>query len=656
MNHPDWFQAFRIKRLPLLAWIAIVGSLFITSLVFAQSPGWVILKGVNTQNFPNLSFEFEAYHPDGQFITGLETGDILVKENDLPVRINSQEMLEPGAQLILAWNYSPELTNRFAGLSRYQAVQQAIIGWVQNLPPSRNDLLSIAGNTGLELIRSQDPGEWVSTLQTAAPDLLRQKADLASLTRAIDLSTDPGPGQIRKNVILYITPLLPAANLEALPNLAERAAAQNVKVYVWLVGSASTPTSSAEGYNALLNLAQATGGELFLFTGQETLPDIEPMIDPLRYEYRVNYTSQVTAGGVQNLSLEIDQPDGRITSESLPFELNVQPPLPIFLAPPPAIQRTWSLPANDQNSVLLPESILLKIVVEFPDGYIRPIAASRLYVDEVLAWENTAEPFDSFEWDISGLIESGQHRLRVEVQDSQGLTASTIETPVEVSVEVRKQGLFAQIMGNENLLIYLAITASGLILVLALTMTGRKLHWFDRSRAARQKDPVTQPVTTPVERKPRKQPVPIDRPTWPRQATASLSAPAWLVRLPENGESFSAINSAQSPAAPAAAVSIPINRREITLGRDPRQAVCFIDSSSVSELHARILHSSDGGYILSDAGSVAGTWVNYAPVSSQGVRLEHGDLIQLGRVSFRFELSTPPQPVKPVVHSPQDKA
>ncbi len=40
---------------------------------------------------------------------------------------------------------------------------------------------------------------------------------------------------------------------------------------------------------------------------------------------------------------------------------------------------------------------------------------------------------------------------------------------------------------------------------------------------------------------------------------------------------------------------------------------------------------------MADVNSAAGTWLNYAPISSRGAHLEHGDVLQFGRASFRFE-------------------
>ena len=88
----------------------------------------------------------------------------------------------------------------------------------------------------------------------------------------------------------------------------------------------------------------------------------------------------------------------------------------------------------------------------------------------------------------------------------------------------------------------------------------------------------------------------------------------------------------------------------MTFGGDAAQVTNVLDDPSVSPKHSRLLYD-DGAFIISDIQSVAGTWVNYTPVSSMGVQLEHGDLIHIGRIAFRFELSVPPEQKKPRVIS-----
>jgi hypothetical protein len=103
---------------------------------------------------------------------------------------------------------------------------------------------------------------------------------------------------------------------------------------------------------------------------------------------------------------------------------------------------------------------------------------------------------------------------------------------------------------------------------------------------------------------------------------------AYLVRLKDDG-------------VPITAPPIPITVNEITFGSDPIQSSYILDDPSVSPLHAR-LREEGGEYFLSDEKSVAGTWVNFEQVFSPR-RLQHGDMLQFGRMSYRFMLKNPPE-------------
>jgi predicted component of type VI protein secretion system len=52
---------------------------------------------------------------------------------------------------------------------------------------------------------------------------------------------------------------------------------------------------------------------------------------------------------------------------------------------------------------------------------------------------------------------------------------------------------------------------------------------------------------------------------------------------------------------------------------------------------------------LFDNASVAGTWVNFEPVTRAGQRLAHGDRIHFGQLIYRFELNQPPAESEPQV-------
>lgn len=113
-------------------------------------------------------------------------------------------------------------------------------------------------------------------------------------------------------------------------------------------------------------------------------------------------------------------------------------------------------------------------------------------------------------------------------------------------------------------------------------------------------------------------------------------APAQLIRLTSGGE-------------PASALPIPLAEKDMTFGTDPVQSKRVLDDLSISPLHARIKQTEDGSFIIYDHGSVAGTWVNYEPITREGQRLAHGDRIHFGQLVYRFDLSQPPAASEPKI-------
>ncbi len=81
--------------------------------------------------------------------------------------------------------------------------------------------------------------------------------------------------------------------------------------------------------------------------------------------------------------------------------------------------------------------------------------------------------------------------------------------------------------------------------------------------------------------------------------------------------------------------------QETLLGSDKTRCQIVLTGPTIAPVHAKIFVDNAQNYYLADHGSVAGTWVNYTPVSSQGTRLFHGNVINIGGCSFRFELTEP---------------
>jgi predicted component of type VI protein secretion system len=76
-----------------------------------------------------------------------------------------------------------------------------------------------------------------------------------------------------------------------------------------------------------------------------------------------------------------------------------------------------------------------------------------------------------------------------------------------------------------------------------------------------------------------------------------------------------------------------------------------LDDPSISPLHARIKQTNEGTFQIYDHGSVAGTWVNFEPVTREGRRLMHGDRINFGQLMYRFDLNQPPAESEPKIIS-----
>jgi hypothetical protein len=162
-----------------------------------------------------------------------------------------------------------------------------------------------------------------------------------------------------------------------------------------------------------------------------------------------------------------------------------------------------------------------------------------------------------------------------------------------------------------------SILVAGLALGLILA-GGRARRRPQRAGRRADTDPLTQPVPGQSGRRTLR--MPWKRPTKP--------AEAYLVRLKEDGQAVTA-------------PPIPVSGPEIIFGSDPLQATRILDDPSVSPLHAR-LEMADGEYILHDEKSAAGTWVNHEALAAP-CHLQHGDLLQIGRITYRFMLRKPPE-------------
>lgn len=608
-------------------YLAILLSLFLlfVGLVPAraqsQNTAHISLYALQTGAFPAISAGLDVFDSAGNVVTGLKSGAITLLEDNKPVSITSLQEVKVGVEFALALDPGPTFAYRDANaVTRYDKVVQILKTWAASHSDNLADDLSLVPTYGTLSAHMTTTAAFSDALAAYLPNLQSISPSLDTLSKALDTVSESTSTAGMKRTVLYVTSPTATDALPTLQNLTGRAVGEQVRVNVWIV--ASTDFFSSSGATALKDLAIQTGGQYVLFSGVEPLPGLETYFAPLRSTYQFTYPSGILTPGDHTLVAQTTVDGATVSSAPLTFSLDIQPPNPILVAPPDSIVRQAPDAHTTKTSAFLPNQQLIVIIVEFPDGRTRPLVSTTLIVDNQKVAENTAAPFDHFVWDLSGYATSGQHMLSVEAVDSLGLSKTSLAVPVMVTVVKPHFGLLPFLSRNSTWVALAAIIFAGAALGVILS-GGRFRRRTALANQVTSLDPLTQPVAGQTGRQMRL--------PWKRPAK---QADAYLERLKEDGQ-------------PMSAAPIPIITPEMTFGSDPMQVTRILDDPSVSPLHAR-LQEQDGQYILSDEKSVAGTWVNYEMLAAPR-RLQHGDVLFIGKVSYRFMLRKPPERPLPKV-------
>lgn len=618
---------------PLCLGLAILAGTFFAA--GAQEAGQAKITLPELDSFPRITAYLDVRDAQGNFIYSLEPDDVRVLEDEHQLPVAELTLLQPGVQFVVAVNTGPAFAIRNAqGLTRYELLLQSIQAWVTTRKGTTLDDLSVIVSDGFEVTHLSDPDRWFTSLQTYQPDRSISAPGYEVLSRALEIATDTSERKGMGRAVLLITSLPEQELGIGLQSLVARASQNGVRIFVCLI--ASPDRFSSQGAQQLAEMVAQTGGALFAFSGHEPIPNLEEYLEPLRNKYRLVYDSRITASGPHQLAAQVNTGHIDLTSPAQEFALEVHPPNVAFVSPRLEIDR---LSATDNKAFpdnLEPLAQTLEILIEFPDGYNRPLKQTSLYVDGVVSVINSEPPFDQFTWDLSNYKETGEHKLQVEVVDSLGLISTSMELTVLVTVQQDQMNALISVSRNQGLIAGLAVILAGAVLLLVLIQGGRLRPGASMAfRRRRRIDPVTQPVRVKHEPAPSRLPGWINRLHWPQRHLSPKSY-AFLAPISESGQ-----NSGYPP--------ISISSDEITIGHDPMQATLVLDDPSIGALHARLCRKEDGSFRISDEGSTAGTWVNYSPVSQEGAPLEHGDLVHIGRIGFRFNLREPERIRKPVI-------
>ncbi|MFZ3071561.1 MAG: FHA domain-containing protein, partial [Anaerolineaceae bacterium] len=547
------------------------------------------ITDLDIREFPLIRATLAPQHLQPSAGETLDLADLSVLEDDNELQARDIQENYIGVHLAVAINPNVDLDRRDTkGMSRYAKLVSAFKKISSTIIPGAGDHFSLFINPDVQYTQLTELDSLISALDGYQENLRTQEASLDSLTRALDaLSMDSSP---QNKILLYITPLPILQDAQQLESLAEQAAKQGITIHVWLAGDPDVLQYAQAP--SLVALAEISGGSLFTFSGTEPIPDPGSYLQGRGLIYQVSYLSQIRKSGSHLLAFRLETAQqGSLTSSGTEFTVRVLPATPSFINPPKQV----SIQLGEDGSYT-PDALPLEITLDFPDDHPRSITSASLWVNGKMVQQNTQPPYNSFLLDLRAYDEPQALDVQAKVLDELGLEGSSniqrivlelLPPPSAAYQPWYRQGWFLGILG---------VALLGIIIL----------------------------VVVPAIRKPKGSPL--------QPSSKDETAPV----LPPAPKSLATLIRLDKDNLPAPEKPIPIIQEITLIGRDPDLCQLVLDDPALEPMHAQLRYFPDGEFRLTDFNTTAGTWVNFAPVSTKGIRLQHGDILHLGAQTFRF--------------------
>ena len=576
----------------------------------AQTPITLGVSSTSVEAFPAMSISVTVADGEGQRIPGLSSGNFSLFEDGSARPDLSVSETEVGSRQLFAILTGRGLRIRDSqGRTRFDFVRQALLDlWAgPDVAEYGSDDLTLLTSDGPLAVHAS-ASTLRSALTTHQPTFAEEASGYDLLILALDYNADAPPKDGMPGSLVFIAPPIEGLTDVLMGNVVARAKQTATAIYPILVGppeAIDTP-----GADQLRQLAAQTGGAFDVFDPGRGLEGLADKLTGRRFIYTVRYSSQANASGIHKIELHVEAPGAAAAVQELTYQVVILPPQVIFIQPPSQIVREADDPSLALEQ-LHPTSQALQILINFPDGHPRPITLATLFVDGQPISALDAPPFDHFTLDLTRFVESASHTLRVEAQDSLGLSSTSEPMRLEIEVRPPARGLAALRPALGSIVAALAVLVLGVVLAVSLMSAGRRQAPSGQGGKRATGLPATRRRAS----------------MQGRQAGAAVEGV--LIPVDSRGQEGK---------------PLPLTGIDVVLGRDASLAGIVLDDPSVSGMHARMIRLAGGGYLLRDQGSVAGTWINFRPVPNDGAQLAHEDLIHLGRVGLRFRLASPPPP------------
>ncbi len=604
--------------------LIIIPAALLTGFVFFQMESQVSLSAIDLSDFPRVSFLMNPWDASGNFILGLEPEDMLVIENEQEIEVDDLQEMSIGAQIVIAHNDGAAFTvSGEDEIPRSEIISGELISFFKLLDSETADSIGIVTPDGILLSGQHNKNLIIATWEAYEHDFVETRPNLNVLSLAIDLASDPVPVQGMGKAVLLLTPLIKLDQAAILQDLVDRAVQSRIRIHVGFIGRVAD-FDSEEAAN-LKNVADQTGGQYFAYSLEQEIPDFNSMFESSRRIYQVLYTSQVKSTGLNQFSVLIDTGTGNVASEVESFEINVQPPNPIFLSLPGSIERYFPEDMEILLRNLEPKKFQIEILIDFPDKNQREIVQTNLYVDGELTFKNTGAPFDQFTLNINKYQQETRLILKVTAEDELGLVGESVEIPIMVVIKDPAYD-FGEVFSSNvsDLAVVVLVSALGIgILILVLSGRIRPLMQVERLHKRAKKVNITDQDLENKQLEEKEVTGPLGRIMMSGLEGMRVTAELQPVDA-ETGKDTGGKH------------NIMLN--ETYIGSDISKVQMFLDDPALDEIHSLIRREESGRFFIMDIDSTAGTWLNYDPVSTEMQELKHGDLVHIGTTAFRFQL------------------
>ncbi len=601
------------RRLLILLLLTLLSAGLIPS-ALAQTDISLRLSELNIESFPDISLYAQLTDDRGYRLLGLTSDNFRILEENAEASDIKVEETMVGSRIVFALNTNFGLRIRDTlGYSRFDLTRQALLDWWRRPEFNRVgvDDLSLIAIDGTLQSHSRAAVDLATALDHHQPTFPDDETGYEFIFQALDFTADRPPNIGMPSYLVFFTALPKPPKEITVMNIITRAHSNQTAIFPVILGEEDVLDQPEAAI--LKQIAEETGGQVILFTDDEGLDRLIDLVISQQTQYSLNYTSQIIDSGPHEIKVQLILDDTEAASAVRNFVIEIQPPEITLLQPPQEIFRSSDDPSTPLDEIQ-PTSIELEFAKTFPDGFPRELTLSQLLVDGVVVYQSEAPPYEHLVWDLRPLLQSEEHTIQVFVVDSFGQDSASDIHRVRLEVELPPRGLVAIRPALGSLLLAVGVLLIGTITAAVLLTYGRRPQ--KTVEAESQGASVTAYRRASLRR---------DLPDEPAEAFLHPLGP-----YTTTGE------------------SIPLIGMDIFIGSDPSLTAVPLEDPSVDRMHARLIRQVDGGYLLRDQGSVAGTWVNYEELPKEGLLLSDGDRIHFGRAFFQFV--RPNTPHRRIIH------